>query len=205
VDFTNAFVQADLKDPIYVQFPQGFESSDGYQASDYCLKLLKSCYGTRIAPKLFYEHLRDRLAELGFQQSRFDPCLFYRKGTMIACYVDDVICVGRTDAELKKIIDDLKSKFKEMGIQMKQRVKPDARSYSTVFEDNAGCLTLAMSPHLTPRSRHYATKYHHFRKHVKQGTIKVVRVETKMQRADIFTKPLPQPAFEHLRKLLMGW
>ncbi|GKY99224.1 hypothetical protein MPSEU_000877800 [Mayamaea pseudoterrestris] len=107
-------------------------------------------------------------------------------------------------SSLRQVIP-IQAIVKEMGNKMKQRIQVNARSYCTVYEDNAGCLALANAPHLTPRSRHYATKYHHFKHHVKQGTIKVVKIDTKEQRADIFTKALPQVTFEHLRRLLMGW
>jgi hypothetical protein len=35
--------------------------------------------------------------------------------------------------------------------------------------------------------------------------VKIVKIDSKNQLGDIFTKGLPRPAFEHLRRLLMGW
>ena len=57
----------------------------------------------------------------------------------------------------------------------------------------------------SPRTKHIAIKYRHFREHVKNKTIRVVAIDTKEQIADIFTKPLEKAAFEHLRYKLMGW
>ena len=76
---------------------------------------------------------------------------------------------------------------------------------STVFEDNNGALGLAISPKLTPRTRHIAVKYHFFKIHIKPGEIEIVKVDTKAQKADIFTKGLTSDTFESIRRILMGW
>ncbi|KAL7526402.1 hypothetical protein ACHAWF_008462 [Thalassiosira exigua] len=79
-----------------------------------------------------------------------------------------------------------------------------------VHEDNAGALTLAeLEPRrMTPRSKHYAIKYHWFRWHVgargRHG-ITLLKIDTNSQLGDIFTKGLGRVAFQRLRKKLMGW
>ena len=78
-------------------------------------------------------------------------------------------------------------------------------THSTVFEDNNGALELAKEPKYRPRTKHIAIKYHHFREHVRNKHIRIQKIETKEQLADIFTKPLEKYQFEHLRKKLMGW
>jgi len=81
-----------------------------------------------------------------------------------------------------------------------------------VHEDNAGALTLAnLEPgRETPRSKHYAVKYHWFREHLKpddNGTVdtKVVKIDTEIQLADILTKGLRTKRFQEVRRLLCGW
>ena len=81
----------------------------------------------------------------------------------------------------------------------------NVRTHSTFFEDNNGALTLANAPYDTPHSKFYALKYHHFREQVANGTIKIVRIDSKDQVADGLTKGLPQDKFEHFRNLLMHW
>ena len=83
--------------------------------------------------------------------------------------------------------------------------KYEAKIYSKVFEDNNGALSLARSPRMTPRTKHYGIKYHFFCENVVKGDIKLLKVESANQRADIFTKGLVQAIFEKLRMLLMGW
>ncbi len=77
---------------------------------------------------------------------------------------------------------------------------------TTVHEDNTGALKLAtMEPgRMTPRSKFYDVKVHWFRSMLNEH-IRVGRVCTKLQVADIYTKPLPREDFERLRKLLCGW
>ena len=78
---------------------------------------------------------------------------------------------------------------------------------STVWEDNSACLQLANMPlpRMTPKSKTFAIKYHWFREHVKPGEIVVKKIESKEQKADIFTKGLRTDLFEDLRKKLLGW
>lgn len=79
------------------------------------------------------------------------------------------------------------------------------KMYCKVFEDNEACISMANSPKFTPRTKHIALKYHHFRHWVDNNLIEVVHVRTTEQIADIFTKPLELNSFEYLRKKLSGW
>ena len=82
---------------------------------------------------------------------------------------------------------------------------PKPKFHCKVFEDNRSCIKVAESPRFTPRTKHIAIKYHHFRKHVSDGTIVILPISTHDQLADIFTKPLDKVTFTKLRRLLMGW
>ncbi len=65
---------------------------------------------------------------------------------------------------------------------------PDAPTiHCTLFEDNVGAETLAKAPKMNARTKHIALKYHHFRSAVKQKILRITRVETKDQQADILT------------------
>jgi len=85
-------------------------------------------------------------------------------------------------------------------------VEPDSNKlFANLYEDNTGAYELAKAPKMRPRTKHIALKYHHFREHVKNGTVKINLIGTKDQIADIFTEALDKPSFLHLRKLLSGW
>jgi hypothetical protein len=78
---------------------------------------------------------------------------------------------------------------------------------SMVWEDNNGVLTMCKNdyPNMTPRSKHIAVKYHWFREHLKPGEVEMKRIDTAIQKADIFTKGLARKEFETKRKFIMGW
>ena len=80
----------------------------------------------------------------------------------------------------------------------------------TVHEDNLSAIAMAESIKFTPRTKHIAIKYHHFRSRVQcsynpKGDIRIKYINTKNQLADIFTKPLDDTTFFALRKSLCGW
>ena len=79
--------------------------------------------------------------------------------------------------------------------------------HSTIWEDNAGCVILANMelPRMTPRSKHYAVKYHWFRDKLAPNKMQVKKIEGELQIANIFTKALRVDKFQKLRKLLSGW
>ena len=104
----------------------------------------------------------------------------------------------------------LRRLMKEIVTELKMEV-PDCQLHSKVFEDNNGALGLATSPKLTPRTKHIAVKYHFFRDHISSpgrqngNGITIHKIDTKDQKADMFTKGLPVDTFKHIRKLVMGW
>jgi hypothetical protein len=76
---------------------------------------------------------------------------------------------------------------------------------SHVFEDNAGALQLAKTKKMTSRTRHMACKYFWFHEKIDGESIDVIKVDTKVNIADIFTKSLGRVDFVRLRLLLCGW
>ena len=82
---------------------------------------------------------------------------------------------------------------------------PKPEVYCRVFEDNQSCIAVEESPKFTPRTKHIAIKFHHFRSFVQKKVIRILHIGTKEQTADIFTKPLDEQAFKYLRGKLNGW
>ena len=82
---------------------------------------------------------------------------------------------------------------------------------STAFEDNMGCIYTAKSKRISPRTKHIATHVHFFRSHIHDennnpsGDIKLERIDTSVQHADLMTKGLGWVKFIKLRKLAFGW
>jgi hypothetical protein len=81
---------------------------------------------------------------------------------------------------------------------------------STIWEDNMGSQTLANMelPRTTPRSKHYATRYHWFRFFLNDdgdGGYEIIKVASADQMADILTKALREEPFRKNHLLVMGW
>ena len=73
---------------------------------------------------------------------------------------------------------------------------PTPKVFCDVIEDNKSCIEMATNRKFSP---HIAIKYHHFRKFVDDGVIKIHSIDTKEQIAYIFTKALDEKLFENLR------
>jgi histone deacetylase 1/2 len=59
VDFLNTFVQAELKDEVYVELPEMFRDKQNHGRKDgIVLKLNKLLYGLVQAPLSWYNHLQ---------------------------------------------------------------------------------------------------------------------------------------------------
>jgi histone deacetylase 1/2 len=115
----------------------------------------------------------------------------------------EYVALSTACKDLFPIVDMVKELAGSVGIE----IKSVANMHINIHEDNVGALTLAkLEPaRMTPRSKHYAIKYHWFREHVHANRVNILKIDSKNQLGDLFTKGLARPAFEHLRCLLMGW
>jgi hypothetical protein len=108
VDFSNAFVQSKLPDddPVWMHIPRGYRLTDG---RDICLKLEKSLYGLKDAPKLFFNYSSEGFKKLGLIQSEHDPCLWYGEDIMMVQYVDDCGISAPNKEQITKFVNDLRA------------------------------------------------------------------------------------------------
>jgi hypothetical protein len=105
VDFTQAFPQAPLEDPVYMKVPQGWYIDDSgtlVQHSDpthndgsHFLQLKRNLYGCKQAARNWFRHLTQGLLKEGFRQSTSDPCLFLRQDCILIVYTKTVLSSPR--------------------------------------------------------------------------------------------------------------
>ena len=107
VDFSDAFVQAELKENVYINMLQHLISDDGMTSKEAVLKLNKSLYGLVQAPMYWFNHLSDKLKSKGFKPSAVDPCLFYGRRFIILVYVDDCLFFGPDEQKIEDFIKEL--------------------------------------------------------------------------------------------------
>lgn len=96
------------------------------------------------------------------------------------------------------ILKEASSKFPEIK-------NPNPNYFCKVFEDNSGAIDIATNHKYRPRTKHIAVKFHHFHQYTNYGLIKISKIDTKDQEADILTKPVTFPTLQSLRTRLIGW
>ena len=104
IDFANAFVQAELKDPVWIHLPRGFRTT---QTTKTCLQLKKSLYGLSVAPRLWNLHLFEAIKSLGFIQSKIDPCLMMKADIFLVFFCDDAGVAAKSESVIDKLVRDL--------------------------------------------------------------------------------------------------
>jgi hypothetical protein len=70
LDIGNAFLNGNLDKPVYMKHPDGFPGTPGT-----VLRLKKSIYGLKNAPRIWWNRLFSVLSSLGFRKNRADPCV----------------------------------------------------------------------------------------------------------------------------------
>lgn len=112
MDVKGAFLHANLpeSDEIYICLPK---TASNKLATGDIVRLVKSLYDLRQAPKLWYMLLCKALQDYGFKCSTTSECLFVGKGfdeqVHILVYVDDILIVGSAKPFLhaKKVLCNL--------------------------------------------------------------------------------------------------
>ncbi len=94
----------------------------------------------------------------------------------------------------------------ELCTALQVKMHPESQMHIEIHEDNVGALTLGkLEPRrMTPRSKHYAVKYHWFREHIGSRNNQLVKISSSNQLGDLFTKGLSRVLFQGLRKQLLG-
>ena len=128
-DIETAFLNGDLEETIYMEFPEGYERylMDQKVRLDskklkgdikmYCLLLKKALYGLVQAARQWWKKITETLAKIGFKPTEADPCLFVRHGAnneppaFIILYVDDGGIIG-TPKVIQEVLKALASVFK---------------------------------------------------------------------------------------------
>jgi hypothetical protein len=121
--------------------------------------------------------------------------------TALSATEAEYISLSTALREVIPIIDFLKE-LKNNGFHFHDW---DHQIICKAIEDNKGALEMVCSPKFCPWMQHINIKYHHFHDAIETGKIKMMKIGTLDQQADIFTKPLRVKLFIKLRQLIMGW
>ncbi len=121
VDYTQAFPQAALTEPVFMKIPQGWYINDKgeltqhddpkFNDTTHYFKLKRNLYGCKQAARNWFKHLTNGLLNQGFTQSKTDCCLFLRHDCILVVYVDDCLIFARSDDTISSLIQSLSSTF----------------------------------------------------------------------------------------------
>lgn len=81
------------------------------------------------------------------------------------------------------------------GVKIKKPIK--------LYEDNQSCIKLIGSDKYSARTKHIDVKFNVIKDLKAKGICDIIYCETERMIADMFTKPLPKPRFDYLKKTLM--
>jgi hypothetical protein len=112
MDVKSAFLNGDLNEEVYVTQPQEF-TTEGHEQK--VLKLHKTLYGLRQAPRAWNAKLNTSLMELGFTRCRTKHVLYTQVKSnsrlVVGVYVDDLLIVGECMKEIDRFKDEMKQSF----------------------------------------------------------------------------------------------
>ena len=110
-DVKTAFLYAEQVRPVYFKPPKGADCEE-----DEVWLLKKALYGLKDAPLRWHQTLSTYLKNIGLQQAKSDPCLFFkrtREGQLVlmTITVDDILIAASTKELAEEVINKMKDKF----------------------------------------------------------------------------------------------
>ena len=132
-DIASAYLNADMKGkPVFMRLDKvvaeelikidgayrEFKNSDG----SLIVELKKALYGCVESAKLWYEHLKATLEEIGFVANPVDRCVLNlskvgKKQVTICIYVDDLLITCEDESTIAEVLLHLEGKYGKMAVQ----------------------------------------------------------------------------------------
>ena len=89
------------------KIPKGYQVQDA-NSKDYVLKFNNNLYGQKQAGRVWNQFLTEKLQQVGYSQSKYDQCIFYRKNVIYIIYTGDSIITGPSTQEIDEAIAAIK-------------------------------------------------------------------------------------------------
>ena len=102
------FPQAPIQTPLYMHIPKGYKTPKDENNHPMVLKLIRNIYGQKQGPKVWGDFLHQGLTKASFEQSKIDPCLYYREGLIFLVYIDDCLLLSSSDKLIDEGINDMR-------------------------------------------------------------------------------------------------
>jgi hypothetical protein len=130
-----------------MELPDGMDWVDERTLKGAKVHLLKSLYGLKQSPHLWYQAINAFLLSLGFKQSSADPNLYIKDGVLLLLYVDNILIVSTSNdspsSSANQVITALKTKYKMsnlgearcfLGLEMNRDVNGISISQETYID-----------------------------------------------------------------------
>ena len=111
VDIKNAYLNAPLKEEVYIEQPYGYESKSDKKL---VCKLHKAMYSLKQAARCWGELLTELLTDMKFKQFESEECIYANEGSeiVIGVYVDDLIIMSKSVEAIVKFKQQLAEKVR---------------------------------------------------------------------------------------------
>lgn len=118
LDVTTAFLNGILEEDVYMNLPEGFDTSN---CKNKVLKLRKAIYGLKQSARAWNTRVNDCLKELNYRKSKLEPCVYVKSSggclTIVTVYVDDFFIFSNDKVETDVLKRELGQRFrlKDLG------------------------------------------------------------------------------------------
>ena len=141
-DVSAAFLHADIDlDNVFVRPPEAANLPPGS-----LLKLRKSLYGLRQAPKLWYASVWKTIGASGFERLRSDACVFvnHDRTIMVCVHVDDFLIAATTQDLMDQAEQMLAANYRLKNLGMPKKYL----SIAIAYDIQQGTMTLAQGDYV---------------------------------------------------------
>ncbi|CAI7788665.1 unnamed protein product [Closterium sp. NIES-54] len=183
------FLQSKLDQVLYMYQLDYFNAGTGRGC-----KLLKSLYGLKQLPLLWYRALDGVLVGASWKKNQVDMALYFKVGDnkvtyWVLVYVDDLLAASSSAAMLKEL---LKAAFELQEISPVQKY---AGTPTVLWVDNKSAIIVAKGIGLTGNLKHMKQREAWLHHMVNRGKFSLRYILTAKQPANFLTKALHYPAF----------
>nr|GEU54315.1 hypothetical protein [Tanacetum cinerariifolium] len=190
MDVKTAFLNRNLWEEVYVSQPDGFMDPNN---PNHVYKLKKALYGSKQAPRAWYDMLSSFLISQDLSKGSVDPTLFIRRNgndLLLKYGFESYDLVDTPMVEKPKLDEDKEGKA----------IDPShyRGMIGTLLDLTASRPDLQFAICMCARSKHIDIRYYFIKEHVKNGVIELYFVNTEYQLANIFTKALGRERIEFL-------
>lgn len=145
VDIDSAYLHGQMPEEIYIEQPEGFVNA--HARAKVC-RLKKAIYGTKQVRRVWHGTIRQFLLQLGFHQSIYDQCIFYKiEGDtiiIVTLFVDDILVFYNS----KKLLTDFKNALGQR-FPIKELGNPDLIfGMRVTYDKNEGVLSLDQTDYI---------------------------------------------------------